>query len=111
MPPIAAGRAAKMPSPRKDGCGVMSFVAGWFVAGTEGTVPTPKLDELRVVGCDYDTVALMLPLGYVEDGANPLWIAQLTGWENESFVVLRWDAEKGVPALEFQTHGGWCVED
>ena len=112
MPPMSAGRVAKTPSPRKDGCGVMSFAEGWFVAGTEAKIATkPKLDELRVVGCDYDTVALMLPLGYIEDGPNPLWIGQLTGWENESFVVLRWEPEKGMPVLEFQTHGGWCVQD
>jgi hypothetical protein len=111
MPPIPAGRVKRTPSPRKDGCGVMSFAEGWFVAGADGTIATPKLDELRVVSCDYDTVALMLPLGYVDDGPSPLWIAQLTGWENESYVVLRWDAEKGVPVTEYRTHGGWCVDD
>jgi hypothetical protein len=112
MPPISAGRDARTPSVRtKDGCGVMSFAEGWFVAGADGTLPAPpKLDQLRVAPCDYDTVALMLPLGYVEDRKNPLWIAQLTGWENESYVVLQWDAGRGVPVIHYQTHGGWCQD-
>jgi hypothetical protein len=112
MPPIPAGREARTPSPRrKDGCGVMSFDAGWLVSDADGTGVVPvQLDGLRVVGCDYDTVALMLPLGYIEDGRSPLWIAQLTGLENESYMVLRWDAGKGLPVAEYQTHGGWCVD-
>ena len=109
MPPMPAGRSTPVPSPRSDGCSVMSFAEGWFVAGADGKIPTPpKLDNVRVTSCDYDYVWLMLPLGYVADGVGRLWIAQLNAWGTESYVVLRWDADKGMPVLVSQTPGGWC---
>jgi hypothetical protein len=38
-------------------------------------------------------------------------IGQLTGHENESFLVMRWDENAGKPKAVFQTHGGWCGAD
>jgi hypothetical protein len=112
MPPMLAGRADRTASPRKDGCATMTFVNGWFVADADGPIaPAPKLDDVRVVSCDYERVSLMLPLGSIADGSNPLWVAQYTGWENESYTVLRWDAETRAAVVMFQTHGGWCVDD
>jgi hypothetical protein len=109
MPPIPAGSKNQTPSPRSDGCSVMSFASGWFVAGDDGTLPkTPTLDDVHVTSCEYDGVWLMLPLGYVADSSRPLWIAQLNSWGTESYVVLQWDAAKGLPVLVSQTPGGWC---
>ena len=111
MPPLSAGRTDRYASPRKDGCSVMTFAEGWFVAGAEGTLPTPpKLDDVRLTSCDYDDVWLMLPLGYIADGANPLWIAPDDRVGVESYVVLRWDTEKAGPVAVFHTPGGWCAD-
>ena len=107
MPPLPADRKAPAPSP-KDGCSVMTFANGFFVAGADGAIPPPTLN-VRVTSCDYDAVSLMLPLGAVGDGKAQVWIGQVTGWDYEAYAGFRWDEEQGKIADVFFTHGGWCV--
>ena len=108
MPPLPADRTSPASSPR-GGCSVMAFGQGWFVA-RDGEPIQPKLIA-RLSSCDYGDVQLMLPLAFVADATDPVWIGQLTGWNNESYVVLHWDpsAKDAVPV--YQTHGGWCADD
>jgi hypothetical protein len=106
MPPLAADRKASTPSP-KEGCSVMTFANGFFVAAADGAIPPPSLN-VRVASCDYDGVSLMLPLGAVGEGKAQVWIGQVTGWDYEAYAGFRWD-EKGKIADVFFTHGGWCV--
>lgn len=108
MPALAADQKSPAPSTRPDGCSLLSFAQGWLVVGPDGKPPIPTIDEVRLASCEYDGVQLMLPLGYVRDTDGPLWIAELAGWENESYFVFRWDEEKKKPVPVFQTHGGWC---
>jgi hypothetical protein len=107
MPPLAADRKAPAPSP-KDGCSVMTFANGFFVAGPDGTIPPPSLN-VRVTSCDYDTVSLMLPLAAIGEGEAQVFIGQVTGWDYEAYAGFRWD-EQGKIADVFFTRGGWCVE-
>lgn len=106
MPPLPADRNAKAPTPQK-GCSVMTFGNGFFLVGADGVVPAPKL-RVNLSSCDYDTVALMLPLGVVVDGGQPTWIGQITGWDYESFAGFQWDGDQAEIAEVFLTRGGWC---
>jgi hypothetical protein len=109
MPPLAAGRPSPAATPRRDGCSTMSFANGWFAIG-EGEVP--ELETfVRVTSCEYDNVWLMLPLGYIDDGDEPVWIAQFTGWSAERYSLVRWQAEKKDTAAILDTHGGWCADE
>jgi hypothetical protein len=109
MPPLPASAKAPVSTPQR-GCSVMTFGNGFFVVGTDGEVPAPELD-VRLSSCDYDVVSLMLPLGALTDGDTPIWIAQITGWEHESYAGLRWDAKDGRVADVFHTPGGVCGTD
>jgi hypothetical protein len=109
MPPLPADRNAKAATPQK-GCSVMTFGNGFFLVDADGVVPAPTL-RTNLSSCDYDTVALMLPLGLVVDAGQPTWIGQLTGWDYESFVGLQWDAKRAAIAEVFATRGGWCPQD
>ena len=106
MPPIPADRKALAPTP-KNGCSVMTFANGFFVAGANGKIPAPALN-VRVTTCEYDGISLMLPLGAVGEGKDQIWIGQMTGWDYEAYSGFRWD-DAGKIADVFFTHGGWCV--
>jgi hypothetical protein len=107
MPPLPAGRKAPAATP-KDGCSVMTFANGFFVADAKGAIPPPSLN-VRLAPCDYEAVSLMLPLAAVGEGADEVWIGQMTGWDYESYAGFRWD-QRGKIADVFFTHGGWCVD-
>lgn len=107
MPPIPAGGKAVAPTP-KNGCSVMTFANGFFVADGGGKIPPPDLN-VRVTTCDYDGVSLMLPLAAIGEGKDRVWIGQMTGWDYEAYSGFRWD-DSGKIADVFFTHGGWCVE-
>jgi hypothetical protein len=111
MPTLAADSQASAPSPDEDGCSTMIFAQGWLVIGSDGKVPAAVPEEVRVSSCHYDNVQLLLPLGYVPETPKPLVIGQLTGHENESFLVLRWDEGANKPKPVFHTHGGWCGDE
>lgn len=106
MPPMPADQKVKAPTP-KGGCSVMSFANGFFLVDADGKIPTPTL-EVRLTGCDYDDVSLILPLGAIVEGSRHVWIGQVTGWDYESFAGFQWDREHAKIADVFFTHGGWC---
>ena len=107
MPPLTADRKAPAPSP-KDGCSVMTFANGFFVAAADGAIPPPSLN-VRVTSCDYDAVSLMLPLGAIGEGkaAGLDWPGDGLGLRGVRRVPV--EREQGKIADVFFTHGGWCV--
>jgi len=110
MPPMSAATKDRFPTPGPDGCSFRTFAAGWFVAGAQGGLPeTLQLEDVVLTSCGYEGVWLMLPLAYIADSAR-LWIAQLSTRERESYAVLRWDAETGVPVLVLTTPAGACED-
>jgi hypothetical protein len=50
----------------------------------------------------------MLPLGYLTDERETTWIAQLTSWERERYVVVRASPRRKEPDIALITHGGGC---
>jgi hypothetical protein len=109
MPSMPADKPVKAPTPR-GGCSVMTFGNGFFLVGADGVVPKPTL-RTSLSSCDYDAVSLMLPLGGIVEGGRHVWIGQITGWDYESYVGFRWDAESARIAELFGARGGWCVDD
>jgi len=108
MPPMSAATEGRFPTPGPDGCSFRTFAGGWFVAGAQGGLPeTLQLEDVKLTSCGYDGVWLMLPLAYIADPAR-LWIAQLSSRDRESYAVLRWDAEQGMPAAVWMTPAGAC---
>jgi hypothetical protein len=112
MPKLIADQQSKLPAPKK-GCWRMTFGQGWFVGGADGKDGPLTIANLisRVVDCDYSGTQLILPLAALGGDTPPVWIVQLTGWENESFAVMRWDDEKKDAEVVFMTPGGWCPTD
>ena len=107
MPPLPADRKAPAPSP-KDGCSVMTFANGFFVAGADGAIPPPTLN-VRVTSCDYDTVSLMLPLAAIGEGKAQVWIGQVTGWDYEAYAGFRWNEQDArSPTCSSRTAAGAC---
>jgi hypothetical protein len=107
MPKLIADQQSKLPAPRK-GCWTMTFGQGWFLSGPDGKVGAIPHLAARLVDCDYSGAQLMLPLAALGDDKPPEWIVQFTGWENESFAVMRWDAEQENAEVAFLTSGGFC---
>jgi hypothetical protein len=112
MPKLIADQQSKLRAPKK-GCWTMTFGQGWFLGGPDGKVAALTIPNLmaRVVDCDYTGTQLMLPLAALGDNDTPVWIVQFTGWENESFAVMRWDVEKKDAEVVFLTSGGFCPID
>jgi hypothetical protein len=108
MPPLAAGEPSPAESPR-DGCGLLAFGRGWLVVGPDGKVPVPRVIA-DLTSCDYGSVPLMLPLGYLADPDGALWFAQYTSWDSEAYAVLRADRATGIPDALFRTLGGVCPD-
>lgn len=109
MPPLPADGRTRAATPRR-GCSTMTFGNGFFVVAADGVVPAPTLD-VRLSSCDYDTVSLILPLGAIGEGAEQVWIGQLTGWDFESYAGFRWDPKRSKIEDVFMTHGGWCSKE
>jgi hypothetical protein len=111
MPKLVADRQSKLPAPKK-GCWTMTFGQGWFVGSADGGAPMTIANLVsRVVDCEYSGTQLMLPLAALGDVTPPVWIVQFTGWDNESFAVMRWDAEKKDAEIAFLTSGGFCADE
>jgi hypothetical protein len=108
QPPIPAGKEIFVGSP-KDGCGMITFGRGWLVLGPDDVVSVPKL-MAHLTSCDYGSISLMLPLGYVADPDGALWFAQYSSWDAEAYTVLRADKTTGIPEALFSTHGGVCPD-
>ena len=56
--------------------------------------------------CDRANVSYMLPLGVMKLQASVFWIAQISGWNRESYTVI--DISPGSRAADLTTPGGGC---
>jgi hypothetical protein len=90
-----------------DTCAGVSFATGWFV-GTATKVPAGIPVRVDLMSCDYDRALLMQPLGSLTDGRGAYWIAQMSGWDRERYVVLRANAKRAAPDVLVSTPAGRC---
>jgi hypothetical protein len=75
------------PGPEDDGCGLVTSVGGWVLAG-----PNFKREfrlNAVVSYCDRKHVSYFLPLGRVTANGKVYWIAQHAGYGEEQYVVSR----------------------
>ena len=70
----------------KDGCGLATYASGWVVTGPER--PHVQL-RAQVTYCDRKGVGYMLPFGSVLAGGKKYWVFQYSGFEVESYEVVR----------------------
>ncbi len=94
-------------APRQRACEGMTFASGWFISNG-AAVPKKLSADIRLVSCQYDRAQGMLPLGYLTDERETTWIAQLTSWERERYVVVRASPQRREPDIALITHGGGC---
>lgn len=71
----------------KDGCGLATYVSGWVVTGPNGRA-TVRIGA-HVTFCDRKGVAYMLPFGLVRADGKNYWVFQYSGFEMESYEVIR----------------------
>lgn len=87
----------------KDGCGLATYVSGWVVKSPERT--SVRIGA-RVTFCDRKGVGYMLPLGLVRADGKNYWVFQYSGFESESYEVIR-PHRRGVETAVIY-HAGSC---
>ena len=75
------------PGPEDEGCGLVTFVAGWIRIGPKNKVLF-DLDG-QIAYCDRKGGSYMLPLGLIRVAEKTYWIYQISGFDREWYVVAR----------------------
>lgn len=78
--------------PEDEGCGLETVFGGWVIERGEGQRELSL--GTRVTYCDRVGVNYMMPFGRTRLHGRDYWIAQLSGWESEWYVVLRLEPER-----------------
>lgn len=108
--PIGASPAARTPAQGAEPpCEVITVITGWVVARDDDTSVKPSSWRTRMTSCDYESVDVMLPLAYVVLSDQPVWIAQLSGWGRERYVVMNPQAKDDALRMLWATPGGVCA--
>ena len=90
---------------RRNGvCTVVALVRG-MVARESGKFSTEEL-HVGFSGCDRASATYMLPLGVMLLPTGTYWIAQIAGWDRESYNII--DITPGSKAADKVTPGGGC---
>jgi hypothetical protein len=74
------------PSPKDKGCGLETLFTGW-VHHHNGELKTPRELSAKITYCDRVGAMYMLPFGRIRPHERGYWVYQLSGWEDEWFVV------------------------
>ncbi len=86
-----------------DGCGLATYVSGWVVTSQQRTMVRVGA---RVTFCDRKGVGYMLPFGLVRADGKAYWVFQYSGFEAESYEVIR-PHRRGVETAVIY-HAGSC---
>lgn len=89
-------------------CEVVTAVSGWFTSEPDAKTLKPHAFYVRPTSCDYESVDVMLPFGYLGTGDRRLWIAQFSGWGREHYVLLDPEAMGPSPEPVWAVPGGFC---
>lgn len=71
----------------KDTCGISTYASGWVNVSAKGRARVKV--TARVTYCDRKGVGYMLPLGLVQARDRAYWVFQHSGFEYESYEVMR----------------------
>jgi hypothetical protein len=74
------------PRAEDEGCGLETLFSGWVFQRADGSRPRTSL-RAKVTYCDRVGAIYMLPFGVVrvQDGVH--WVYQLSGWDDEWYVI------------------------
>ena len=87
-------------------CDLLTYASGSVRRSSAGDT-TPVM-QATVTDCYRWNVGFMLPFGVVRRlNGQPLWVAQMSGWGREYYVVTDLLAP-GKSESFWQTSGGWC---
>ena len=67
-------------------CDLVTFAWGWAIGGTTGELRL-ELDAF-ITDCWRGGASVMFPLGLVRLDGRTLWVAQWSGWDEESYAVV-----------------------
>jgi hypothetical protein len=91
---------------QKDGCGVVTFVAGWI----RPWKPDRQVFDLSAVVtyCDRADVEFVLPFGLLRlDRRPPAWIVQVSSWDYERYLIVETGPDRN--KILVNAFGGRCV--
>ncbi len=86
-------------------CDLVTFVWGWAIAGPGGAL-TLKMNAY-ITDCWRNGASVMFPLGLVRLDGRVLWVAQWSGWDEESYAVVEVPRDLEVKTL-IRTQAGSC---
>jgi hypothetical protein len=90
---------------RKNGaCTIVVLVRG-MISRESGKFSTDGI-RLGLSACDRANARYMLPLGVISLPTGLYWIAQMAGWDRESYTII--DITPGSKAADKVTAGGGC---
>jgi hypothetical protein len=75
------------PGPQDRGCGLITSASGWMAVGPNGKRSFNL--RARITYCDREGVRYMLPLGSIKARERSYWAYQMSGYGNESYVIVR----------------------
>jgi len=112
-PPIDKQAAPPAPKPGAppppEPCEVVTVMIGSTIARDADPSMTPDRHLTRMTSCDFDTVDVMLPLASLNFNGQTAWIAQLSGWGRERYVLV--DPEAPVEqSIVWNVPGGTCLK-
>ncbi|MPY87603.1 MAG: hypothetical protein GEU99_06760 [Luteitalea sp.] len=103
----ATKRYKRQPGDRDADCDVLSFIHGWVHADKSDRVAAARIGA-EVTACDYNSVAIMHPLGVLHLNAKRLWVVQWSTWGHEQYEILDPASRKLEPL--FATTAGVCSQ-
>jgi hypothetical protein len=89
------------PGPEDEGCGLDTYFSGWVFEDPS------RRDGIRIriaahaTYCDREGTLYMLPFGRMLTGGKMFWIYQLSGWDEEWYVVTRVERDRATPVIEY----------
>jgi len=94
------------PQEHEQDCGLVTFFSGWVQQNRRDPSKNKSTISARVTYCDRKGVTYMLPFGRIRVDGKEHWVYQLSGFEEEWYVVARIEPRK----LTFmaQVLGGFC---
>lgn len=87
----------------RDGCGLTTYASGWVITG--GGRASIRVGA-RITFCDRKGVGYMFPFGLLRADAKNYWIVQYSGFESESYEVVR-PTRRNIEAAVIY-HAGSC---
>jgi hypothetical protein len=101
---------AGQPRAVKDSCEVVTFISGWFTGHEGRPAGSLRVWDTKPTSCDYESADVMLPMAWFMMRGTPVWVAQLSGWGREQYVLLNAAADRQSELGLWSAPGGFCPQ-